>query len=172
MPATSPTTKSDTKRLVAGVAIGLIAASIGALYTVYARWGISRGMGTADLTALRFGAAGLATFPLLARVLWLDARVFMKRWRVWLLMAILAGTPFGLLIFGALQLAPQSHAAVFPFATMRVMGMVLSAWLLGDALTPRRIAGIAIVPAQTRPSGWPLPWPGFCSPSHGQLGGI
>lgn len=145
MSTTSPTTKSDAKRLVAGVAVGLIAASIGALYTVYARWGISRGVGTADLTALRFGTAGLATLPLLVRILWLDARGFMKRWRVWLLISVLAGTPFGLLMFGALQLAPQSHAAVFPFATMSVMGLVLSAWLLGDALPPRRIAGITLV---------------------------
>lgn len=66
-------------------------------------------------------------------------------WRIWLLVAVLAGTPFGLLMFGALQLAPSSHAAVFPFAAMSVMGMLLSSWVLGDALTSRRLLGISIV---------------------------
>ena len=48
-------------------------------------------------------------------------------------------------MFGALQWAPASHAAVFPFAAMSVMGMLLSTWVLGDALTARRLVGIATV---------------------------
>ena len=142
MNATSPL---NPRRLALGLAVGLAAASIGALYTVFARWGIAHGMASPDLTALRFGTAGLVTLPVLARALWLDARSLLARWRTWLLVAALAGTPFGLLMFGALQLAPSSHAAVFPFAAMSVMGMLLSAWLLGDALTPRRLLGIAVV---------------------------
>ena len=147
MSTSSTTTKSDGRRLAAGIAVGLVAASVGALYTVYARWGIAHGMVSADLTALRFGVAGLVTLPVLVRTLQGDARAFMQRWRTWLLVALLAGTPFGLLMFGALQLAPPSHAAVFPFSAMSVMGMLLSAWVLGDALTPRRLTGIAIVVA-------------------------
>jgi drug/metabolite transporter (DMT)-like permease len=135
----------DARRLALGLAVGLLAASIGALYTVFARWGIAHGMGSPDLTALRFGTAGLVTLPILARALWFDAASLLARWRTWLAVATLAGTPFGLLMFGALQLAPASHAAVFPFAAMSLMGMVLSAWVLGDALTPRRLTGIAVV---------------------------
>ena len=59
--------------------------------------------------------------------------------------SLLAGTPFGLLMFGALQFAPASHAAVFPFASMSVMGMVLGAWALGDAFTRRKALGVAMV---------------------------
>jgi drug/metabolite transporter (DMT)-like permease len=133
------------QRLALGLAVGLVAASIGALYTVFARWGIARGMASPDLTALRFGTAGLVTLPVLALALWRDARALLARWPVWLLVAALAGTPFGLLMFGALQWAPASHAAVFPFAAMSVMGMLLSTWVLGDALTARRLVGIATV---------------------------
>ena len=67
------------------------------------------------------------------------------RWRIWLLIALLAGTPFGLLMFGALQFAPPSHAAVFPFTAMSVMGMVLGSVVLGDRMTSRRVTGIAVV---------------------------
>ena len=128
-----------------GIAVGLMAASIGALYTVFARWGISHGLSSPDLTVLRFGVAGLLTLPILALAVRRDIKQFTLRWRVWLLVAILAGTPFGLLMFGALQLAPASHAAVFPFAAMSVMGMVLGALVLGDRMTLRRLSGMTVV---------------------------
>lgn len=135
----------DGIRLWAGLAVGLLAASIGALYTVFARWGMDRGLQSTDLTALRFGVAGLVTLP----VLWLawrrDADQFRLRWRIWLWVALLAGTPFGLLMFGALQFAPPSHSAVLPFTAMSLMGMVLGAVVLGEALTRRRLAGIGVV---------------------------
>jgi drug/metabolite transporter (DMT)-like permease len=135
----------DRRRLAAGLVVGLLAASIGALYTVFARWGIGHGLQSPDLTVLRFGVAGVITLP----VLWLawrrDASQFTARWRVWAAIAVLAGTPFGLLMFGALQLAPPSHAAVFPFAAMSVMGMLLGALVLGEKLGVRKALGIAVV---------------------------
>jgi len=36
--------------LMRGLLMGLAAASIGALYTVFARWGIAHGMDSADMT--------------------------------------------------------------------------------------------------------------------------
>lgn len=135
----------ERPQLVLGVAVGLLAASIGALYTVFARWGISHGLHSPDLTVLRFGVAGLLTLPVLALAWQRDAAQFKSRWRVWALISLLAGTPFGLLMFGALQFAPSSHAAVFPFAAMSVMGMLLGAAVLGEKLSLRRGVGIAVV---------------------------
>jgi drug/metabolite transporter (DMT)-like permease len=139
------TRPNEASKLLVGVAVGLLAASIGALYTVFARWGIAQGLQSPDLTVLRFGVAGVLTLP----VLWLawqrDAAQISSRWRVWALVALLAGTPFGLLMFGALQFAPPSHAAVFPFTAMSVMGMVLGAVVLGETLSSRKLAGIAVV---------------------------
>lgn len=48
-------------------------------------------------------------------------------------------------MFGALYFAPASHAAVFPFAAMSVMGTVFSAVFLGDRLNARKAVGIAVV---------------------------
>lgn len=142
LPQSSP---GEPSQLAKGIAVGLIAASIGALYTVFARWGIARGLTSPDLTVLRFGVAGLLMLPVLVLACRRDLAQFTSRWRVWLLVALLAGTPFGLLMFGALQFAPPSHAAVFPFTAMSVMGMVLGAVVLGDRMTWRRTAGIAVV---------------------------
>jgi len=137
--------RQDFQRLAHGVAVGLLAAGIGALYTVYARWGIDHGLESADLTALRFGVAGLVTLPILA-VAWRDDRGgLLGRWKLWLLISLLAGTPFGLLMFGALQFAPASHSAVFPFAAMSIMGMLLGAIVLGEKLSLRKAGGIAVV---------------------------
>ncbi len=132
-------------RLALGIAVGLLAASIGALYTVFARWGLARGLHAPDLTVLRYGVAGFVMLPVLGEAWWRDSSQFTSRWRLWLAVSLLAGVPFGLLMFGALQFAPASHAAVFPFSAMSVMGMLLSAWVLGDKITLRRATGIAIV---------------------------
>ncbi|ABE42477.1 EamA family transporter [Polaromonas sp. JS666] len=130
---TSPT--GETAKLAAGIAVGLLAASIGAFYTVYARWGIARGLSSPDLTALHFGVAGLAMLPLLVKAFASQRTVLTEQWRVWIAVSLLAGTPFGLLMFGALQFAPSSHAAVFPFSAMSVMGMLIGAWVLQDRIT-------------------------------------
>ncbi len=140
-----PATAGDPPRLLAGVAVGLLAAGIGALYTVFARWGIAHGLHSPDLTVLRFGVAGVLTLPVLWWAWRRDAAQFTTRWRVWALVALLAGTPFGLLMFGALQFAPASHAAVFPFTAMSVMGMVLAATVLGERLGRRKLVGIGVV---------------------------
>jgi drug/metabolite transporter (DMT)-like permease len=136
---------SARNRLIKGVAVGLLAASIGALYTVLARWGIVNGLQSPDLTVLRFGVAGVITLPVLLLAWRRGRRELLSRWKLWVAISLLAGTPFGLLMFGALQLAPPSHAAVFPFAAMSVMGMLMSAWVLGDKITTRKALGIAIV---------------------------
>jgi drug/metabolite transporter (DMT)-like permease len=132
-------------KLFRGLLVGLVAASIGALYTVFARWGIARGMDSTDMTFLRFGVAGVVTLPVLALALRRDARAFFARWRAWLAVSLLAGPLFGLLMFTALQWAPASHAAVFPFTAMSVMGTLMSVAFLGDRLTLRKVLGIAIV---------------------------
>ena len=135
----------EMRTLLHGLPVGLVAAGIGALYVVFARWGIGHGASAMDLTALRFGIAGLILLPVLILRYRRTPTDLTAQWRLWLAVSLLAGTPFGLLMFGALQLAPASHAAVFPFAAMSIMGMVLAAVVLGDRLTLRRIAGIGVV---------------------------
>lgn len=139
------TPRADHSRWLAGAAVGLLAAAIGALYMVFARWGITHGLQSPDLTVLRFGVAGTLTLPVVVLAWRRDAAGFVARWQAWALIALLAGAPFGLLMFGALQFSPTSHAAVFPFAAMSVMGMVLGSLVLGESWTTRKVAGIVIV---------------------------
>lgn len=145
-PARTPgAVAGDTATLRRGIAVGLVAASIGALYTVFARWGVAHGLAAQDMTVLRFGVAGVLTLPVLWIALQRDAAGLRRRWRAWLAVSLLAGPPFGLLMFGALQWAPPSHAAVFPFTAMSVMGTLLAIWVLGERFTARKAIGIAVV---------------------------
>ena len=142
--AATPAASADS-RLWRGLAVGLVAASIGALYTVFARWGIARGMDSTDMTFLRFAVAGLVMLPVLGLALRRDAKAVLAQWRSWLAVSLLAGPLFGLLMFTALKWAPPSHAAVFPFTAMSAMGMLMSTWFFGDAITPRKGLGIGVV---------------------------
>jgi drug/metabolite transporter (DMT)-like permease len=76
--------------LAIGIAVGFAAASIGALYTVFARYGIARGLTSPDLTFLRFAVAGVLTLPILVYHWRRDARALRARWRVWLVLCVLA----------------------------------------------------------------------------------
>ncbi len=117
--------KPSDSPLSRGLLVGLLAAGIGALYTVFARWGLAHGMDSSDMTFLRFGVAGVVTLPVLGLALWRDAASFIARWRSWLLVSLLAGPLFGLLMFTALQWAPARHAEVFTLKAMRVMGKMM-----------------------------------------------
>ncbi len=134
-----------TRTLVVGFVFGLLAAAGGAIYTVYARYGIVHGLASSDMTFLRFAVAGVVTLPVLVWHWRRDARLLLARWRLWLAVSLLAGPLFGLMMFSAFELAPASHAAVFPFSVISVSGTLMAAYFLGDRITARKVVGIAIV---------------------------
>ena len=125
--------------------MGLLAAAGGAIYTVYARYGIAHGLASSDMTFLRFAVAGVITLPVLIWHWRRDAASLLARWRQWLAVSLLAGPLFGLLMFSAFELAPASHAAVFPFSAISIAGTLLSAYFLGEPITWRKVIGIGIV---------------------------
>jgi drug/metabolite transporter (DMT)-like permease len=143
--ATTDPNAESKPRVFLGLTMGLLAAVIGALYSVYATYGLARGLKPADMTLLRTSVAGILTVPVLVYYLRYDARVLTGQWRRWLVVALLAGPLFGELVFTAFQFAPPSHGAVFPFAAMSVVGTIFAAGFLVDPLTQRKLVGISIV---------------------------
>src|SRR5258708_33148762 len=87
---TDPNAKSKPGTFL-GWTMGLLAAAIGALYSVYALYGLARGLKPADMTFLRTGVAGLLTLPVLFFQLRIDAGGLTGQWRRWLAVAGLAG---------------------------------------------------------------------------------
>ena len=83
--STMQTKHHERRQFAKGIAVGLIAASIGALYTVFARWGMAQGLSSPDLTVLRFGVAGILMLPVIVVAYRRDVTQFTSRWRVWAL---------------------------------------------------------------------------------------
>ena len=102
-----------------------------------------------DITALRFGVAGLLLLPLFLRLglgeLRLPRGVFL---------ACGAGTPYVLLTAGGLAFAPAGHMGVITPSCMLLCSTLGSAWLLGDALTRGRVFGVAAILAGLVAMGW------------------
>jgi hypothetical protein len=84
--------------------MGLLAAAIGALYSVYATYGLARGLKSADMTFLRTSVAGILTLPVLvyylrfiaAGSMWAGFGVVMRKFRLDPILATTAAGVFGL----------------------------------------------------------------------------
>jgi drug/metabolite transporter (DMT)-like permease len=128
-----------------GLTMGLLAAAIGALYLVYATYGLARGLKSEDITFLRTSVAGIFMLPVFVYYLCFNVKALTAQWRLWLAVAFLAGPLFGELVYTAFQFAPPSHGAVFLPAAMSVVGTIFAAVFLADPLTQRKLLGIGIV---------------------------
>ena len=104
----------NSARLWAGIAVGLVAASIGALYTVFARWGIQRGLSARKGVGIAVVLAGLV---LLSGI---DASSFTLRTALGDAMFLAAGTlwaGFGI-VLRKHKLDPLLATAVVSFSAL------------------------------------------------------
>jgi drug/metabolite transporter (DMT)-like permease len=104
--------------------------------------GLRAGLTAYDIVALRVMFAALPLLP------WLLARGFKSAagvgWGRAIALALIAGSPYALLMFGALSYVPAAHGAMIVPGLTLVMGVALGALWLGEAQPPRRYAGAAI----------------------------
>ena len=103
--------------------------------------GLSAGLSAADLVALRFCFAAVALAPMWmaqGRRAWIGAAGV--GWGRALVLALIAGSPYALLMFGALDFVPAAHGAMLVPGITVVMGTVLGALWLGERHPRRRYA--------------------------------
>ncbi len=126
-----------------GLAWGLTAAAIWAVYSVLARLAVKAGLSPADLTLLRFAPGALLMAPLLWR--WGLRDLCGIGWRRGLLLGVLAGPGFSLLLMTGFSLAPLAHGVVIAPACQMLTGLTLSAWLAHQRWTRESALGAAFV---------------------------
>jgi drug/metabolite transporter (DMT)-like permease len=102
-----------------------------------------------DVTALRFGVAGLLLLPLFLRHGLGELRAPRA-----LLLACGAGAPYVLLTAGGLAFAPAGHMGVMTPSTMLLCTTLGSAWLLDDRLTRSRLTGVTAITVGLIAMGW------------------
>lgn len=111
-------------------------------FFVISRFGVQDLVTPADLTFFRY-LSGLILLP-----------IFLTRpvhnlggvgWGKGLFLTVGAGWVFNMLLMSGLEFAPVAHGAVFGPGTLPMFTVLFSWVILGDKLTPGRIAGLIII---------------------------
>ncbi len=143
-------TQSSEPSLLAGAAFGATASFIWAGFPAVTKLAMASHTLTAwDVTALRFGVAGLILVPVLIR-----RGLRGLRWPSVLLLACGAGAPYVLLTAGGLAFAPAGHMGIITPSCMLLCTTLGSRWLLKDPLTAGRIAGALTILVGLCLLGW------------------
>jgi drug/metabolite transporter (DMT)-like permease len=130
-----------TTAYVRGAVLGLAAVSIWAGNIVVGGLGLRSSLTPWDISAIRFGVAGLVLLPyLMQRGLALER----LGW-IGVAALVLGGVPTVLLANAGLLFAPASHAgALFP-GVMPLMVTLLAAAFLKEAFTPQKRVGFTLI---------------------------
>ena len=124
-----------------GAAYGLAAVSIWSGWIVVARLGLRISLTPWDIAALRFGVAGLLMLPLVIA----KGIAFDRLGWGGLAAIVLGGAAPVFFANTGLLFAPAAHAgALFP-GVMPLMVALLARIVLGEALTPARLLGFALI---------------------------
>lgn len=135
--------------LPSGVLYGLVAALIWGAWPVLSRLGVQQSLTAYDVTALRFGVAGLALLP----VVWWRGTAGLG-WGRALVLACGAGVPYALVTIGGLGFAPAGHAGVIAPSCMLAVS-TLGGWLLlGDRPDRARWIGLTLIVCGVALVGW------------------
>lgn len=127
----------------AGVAFGLLAALIWGGYVTITQCGISMGLTPFDLAALRYGTAGFLMLPWLLRNS--PRNLAGVGWPKAIFLAVMAGPAFVLVGSTGFLYAPLAHGALFQLGSLTLLGILLSAFLVGEAIGRQRAVGMAVV---------------------------
>jgi drug/metabolite transporter (DMT)-like permease len=102
-----------------------------------------------DVTALRFGVAGLILLPLFAR------RGFGALGPLrGAFLVVGAGAPYVLLTAGGLAFAPAGHMGIITPSCMLLCSTLGGAWILGEPLLAARLLGVGAITAGLVALGW------------------
>jgi drug/metabolite transporter (DMT)-like permease len=127
----------------AGLAWGLLAATIWTAYSVLARLGIKSGLSPLDMTLLRFAPGAIVMLPFVWR--WGLRDLGGIGWRRGVVLAALSGPVFSLLMMTGFAYAPLAHGAVIAPACQMLTGIGLSAWLARSPVTRETVTGAVFV---------------------------
>ena len=137
-------------RPIAGATFGALAALIWGGFPAITKLSMANNALDAwDITALRFGVAGLLLLPLFAR----RRLASLSPWAA-LFLACGAGAPYVLLTAGGLEFAPGGHMGVMTPSTMLLCSTLGSRLILKERLTGGRIVGALAIMAGLIAIGW------------------
>ncbi len=130
------------RQFVIGSVCAIAAVAIWAGWLVMMRVGVNTTLTAFDMTALRFGVAGVVLLPVVLR----RGLAFNRLgWPGFTAVAIGAGAPVQLLVGAGLSFAPVAHASVLSYGISPLIVAGLAAVALKERLVPIRKAGLVLV---------------------------
>jgi drug/metabolite transporter (DMT)-like permease len=136
--------KSTTSQYMRGALYGIAAVGIWASWIVAVRLGIRTSLKPWDITALRFGVAGLILLPyLLAKGL----AVNRLGWAGLAAIMLGGGAPMVLVAYGGLLFAPAAHAAALYTALIPLYVAIVAAVVLGEDFSAAKRIGLVLIVA-------------------------
>ncbi len=136
--------KPTTSEYIRGSLYGLAAVGIWASWILAVRLGIRTNLTPWDITAIRFGVAGLILLPYLLKK---GLAVDRLGWAGLAAILLGGGAPMVLVSYGGLLFAPAAHAASLFTALIPLYVAILAAVVLGEAFTVAKRIGIVLIVA-------------------------
>ena len=134
--------KPETSEYIRGSLYGIAAVSIWASWIVAVRLGIKTNLQPWDITAIRFGVAGLILLPYLLK----KGLAFNRLGWVGLAAIMLGGgAPIILVSYCGLLFAPAAHAASLFTALIPLNVAILAAVVLGERFTVAKRIGLVLI---------------------------
>lgn len=136
--------KPTPSQYVRGAFYGVAAVGIWVSWILAVRLGIRTSLQPWDITALRFGVAGLILLPhLLTKGLAIDR----LGWRGLAAIMLGGGAPMVLVSYGGLLFAPAAHAAALYTALIPLYVAIVAAVVLGEAFSAAKRIGLVLIVA-------------------------
>src|SRR5882762_505491 len=130
------------RQFVIGSVCAIAAVAIWAGWLVMMRVGVNTTLTAFDMTALRFGVAGVVLLPVVLR----RGLAFNRLGRPGFTSVVIgAGFPVPLLVGAGLSFAPVAHASVLTYGIAPLIVAGLAAVALKERLVPIRKAGLVLV---------------------------
>jgi drug/metabolite transporter (DMT)-like permease len=142
IPKGLPLSKPTTSEYLRGSLYGIAAVGIWTAWIVAVRLGIKTSLQPWDITAIRFGVAGLILLPYLLKK---GLAVDRLGWAGLAAIMVGGGAPTILVSYGGLLFAPAAHAASLFTALIPLYVAILAAVVLGEAFTVAKRLGLVLI---------------------------
>ncbi len=139
-----PSVPPASPRPLTGILCGLLAAAIWGVQAVVSRQSVADGLSAADVTILRFVAAGLVLLPYALRRM-RPFPVGALGWRRALILTAIIGPSYSLILVGGAHFAPALHSSVISPGLIPVCTAALAYAFLGERPGAVRLAGLGLL---------------------------
>jgi drug/metabolite transporter (DMT)-like permease len=128
-----------------GMAFGALCALIWGIQPIVSKISVTDGLTAADVTVLRFLAAGIVLLPVALRAPGFP--VGQLGWTRAAALSVLAGAPFSLALVGGVAFAPAFHSAVIGPALTPITAMLLGLVFLRERPAWAQLGALALIVA-------------------------